>query len=165
MDEVWSAIRHTPLWVWPLIAVSVLLGARDLRPHTVPVNSLYVLPAVIVALAVVYMLAGAAPKPLAFGLWLAVAVPFAALGWVVSAAPLAIDRDQRTVDLPRRVIPLLLIVAIICLRYAFGYIYGRWPELKPDPTYALVQIAIGAAIAGMALGYYGRLLRRVRIAG
>ncbi|MEQ9643777.1 MAG: hypothetical protein RIM84_27410 [Alphaproteobacteria bacterium] len=165
MQAVWLAIVHTPLWVWPLIAFSLWLGARELRPHTVPAGTLYILPAMVVILALVYMLAGAAPKPLAYVLWLAAAAPFAALGWVVSAKPLAIHKDQRTIDLPRRVVPLALIVAIICLRYAFGYIYGRWPDLKPDPTYALVQVAIGAAIAGVALGYYGRLLRRFHTAG
>lgn len=59
--------------------------------------------------------------------------------------------------LPPTVVPLVVCVAIIALRYAFGHLYGRYPELLADKNYALVLIAGSTLLGGVMLGRCARI--------
>jgi hypothetical protein len=63
----------------------------------------------------------------------------------------------RQMTLRRNLVPLIVCVAIIVLRYAFGYLYGRYPELLADRNYALALIAGGTLLGGIMFGRCARL--------
>jgi len=71
--------------------------------------------------------------------------------------PLAIDPAARRITLAGSVLPFVVSVAIVVLRYTFGYLYGRYPELVTDPDYALALIGGAAFLGGITFGRYGRL--------
>ena len=54
-------------------------------------------------------------------------------------------------------IPLVVCTGLIVLRYCFGYLYGRYPELRADVNLSLMLIAGGALLGGILLGRFGRL--------
>ena len=56
-------------------------------------------------------------------------------------------------------------VAVVVLRYAIGYTYHNWPELRADPALALQFNAIGALLVGIVWGRIvriGSIYRRAR---
>jgi hypothetical protein len=49
MEQILRIVEHTPLWVFALFAVLVAFGLQALRPRTLPIWRLLVIPAVFVA--------------------------------------------------------------------------------------------------------------------
>ena len=98
-----------------------------------------------------------APPALALVDWIGCAAVGAAIGWSLARKPLAIDAAARRITLAGGIIPLVVTLGIVVLRYSFGYLYGRYPELVANPDYALALIAGGAFLGGVTFGRYGRL--------
>ena len=163
MSAIVNIIGHTPVWVFPLIVVVLWLGSVNLRERNVPLRSLLVFPAVMLVLSIGNSIGTSAGPLMALGTWLFSAAIGAAVGWYLTQRPRGIEPKiepkSGQIIVPGSVIPLLVCVALITLRYAFGYLYGRYPDLRADQNYALALIAGGALLGGVLLGRYGRLGR------
>jgi hypothetical protein len=157
MNIILTIITRTPFWVWPLMAGVLWLGSLNLRQRTVPLKLMLVLPAVMLVLSVGNATGTAAAPVLALVSWFVAAVFGAIIGWFVTGRPPAIEPGSGKVVLPGSVVPLAVCVALIVLRFTFGYLYGRYPELRADSHYALALIAGGALLGGVLLGRFGRL--------
>jgi len=157
MVVVINIIRHTPVWVFPLIVAVLWLASLNLRQRTRPVGSLFVFPLVMLVLSVGNSIRTSAPPGLALADWIGCAAVGAAIGWGLARKPLAIDPAARRITLAGSVLPLVVSVAIVVLRYTFGYLYGRYPELATNPDYALALIGGAAFLGGITFGRYGRL--------
>ncbi len=156
MGTIVAAIAHTPFWVFPVIAFVLGMGARHLRARTLSPRTLFVMPLIIAAASI----ANAATTDLdaahAFAAWIPSAALGLVIGWTLAPRPLGIDRQEGQIFIAGSAQPLLIIVALVMLRYTFGYLYGRWPELHGNPTYAAELVAGGALLAGVTAGRYGR---------
>jgi hypothetical protein len=157
MSAVINIIGHTPVWVFPLIAVVLWLGAINLRERTVSSRSLLVFPLVMLVLSIGNSIGTGAGPLVAVVDWLFSAAIGAGIGWHLTQRPRAIEPWSGRIVVPGSAIPLLVFAALIILRYAFGYLYGRYPELRADQNCALALIAGGAFLGGVMLGRYGRL--------
>jgi uncharacterized membrane protein len=156
MTEITTAIAHTPIWVWPLFVLILYLGARNLKERERTPISLIVLPLVMLGFALVNLVMNSADKTLAIPAFIFSFIIGNAIGWNLVPKSLAADRERGTVRVPGSVAPLLVVVAIVLLRYAIGYTYGRWPEMRTDPALALEFSATGALLAGIV---WGRIVR------
>jgi hypothetical protein len=160
VTEISEAIAHTPLWVYPLILIVLILGARNLQTRERPLAPLFILPVILLIFASVNLAASSAALTLvlpAFAVSLAIG---GAIGWNLVPRDVVAVRGQGRVRVPGSIAPLLIVIAAVILRYAIGYIYGRWPELRADPALALEFSATGALLAGIV---WGRILRLARI--
>lgn len=157
MNAIVNIIEQTPVWVFPLIAVVLWLGSINLRERSVPLRSLFVLPLVMLVMSIGNSFGTSAGPRTALAAWLCSAVVGAVIGWQLTQRPRAIEPKSRRIILPGSATPLIVCIAIIVLRYAFGYLYGRYPDLRADGNYALALIAGGALLGGVMLGRYGRL--------
>ena len=72
-------------------------------------------------------------------------------------APLEFRHADRQIVLPASAIPFVVTLLIVALRYTFGYLYGRWPELRADPLDAAILVGAGAFLAGLNLGRISRI--------
>jgi hypothetical protein len=156
VTAIWQAIANTPIWVFPLILVVLVLGARNLQARERSVASLFVLPVVMLALAIVNLTGSSADLTLTIPAAVVSFLIGCGIGWNLVPRETVVDRAAGTVHVPSSVSPLLVVIAIVILRYAIGYIYGRWPELRGDPALALEFGATGALLAGIV---WGRILR------
>jgi hypothetical protein len=157
MNAIVQIIQHTPIWVFPLIVLVLWLGSINLRERTMPLRLLLVLPIVMLVLSIGNSI-GTAAEPLFVLIdWAFSAAIGVTIGWSLTQKPLVIDPRAGRITLPRTVVPLVVCVAIIVLRYAFGYLYGRYPELLADRTCALALIAGGALLGGVMFGRCARL--------
>jgi hypothetical protein len=160
MTEISAAIAHTPVWVWPLFVVVLFLGARNLRTRERPISQMFILPAAMLIVALYNLTAGSANLTLvipafvvSFGIGIGV-------GWNLVPKNVLAQRDRGSVRVPGSVAPLLVVIALLILRYAIGYTYARWPEVRADPALALEFSATGALLAGIL---WGRILRLAQI--
>jgi hypothetical protein len=157
MTTIFDILAHTPIWVFPLIGMMLWLGVINLRQREVALRSLYAFPLILLALSIGNSIGTSAPANLALVDWLGCAAVGTLIGWHITREPVAVDRARRRLTLPGSAAPLLVIAAIVVLRYSFGYLYGRYPDLRSDPGYALTLIGGGALLGGVMLGRYGRL--------
>jgi hypothetical protein len=149
---VTNVVTRTPVWVFPLIIAVVWLGSLGLRDRTVSLRLLFVLPVVLLSMSVGDLL-GTTTNPLrALMGWAIAAAIGAALGWSASREPRSIDVAAGRIVVPGSVIPLLVCIGIVTWRYAFGYLYGRYPDLRADGDYALALIVGNTLLAGVMFG-------------
>jgi hypothetical protein len=153
LDLILIVIQRTPLWVWPLIVGVLVFAVWNLRAREIAVRRLVAFPLVMLGLSLSNSISTAAPPALAAAAWIAAA----ALGWAMTGPPLGFDPARRRLRIAGSALPLVVTIAIVALRYAFGYLYGRHPELRTNPSLALELIAAGALLAGVTFGRYGRL--------
>jgi hypothetical protein len=154
--EITEAIEHTPVWVFPLFALVLWLGARHLRTRERKLAPLFILPAIVLIMAAVNLAMSSADLTLVIPAFAASLVIGAGIGWNLVPRGVRPLPGQGRVEVPGSVAPLLVVIAIVILRYAIGYMYGRWPELRADPALALEFSATGALLAGIV---WGRILR------
>jgi hypothetical protein len=155
MSAIANIVGHTPVWVFPLIVAVLWLGSINLRERNVSLRSLFILPVVMLVMSIGNSIGTSAGPWTALADWLCSAAIGAIIGWYLTQAPIKLNPGR--IVLPRSTIPLIVCIALIVWRYAFGYLYGRYPELRADGNYALVLIAGGALLGGVMLGRYGRL--------
>lgn len=158
---LFEILRHTPPWVWGLLAALLALGLSQLRARRVARERLLVLPLVLMAL----------------GLWSTAtsfdsALPLAAWGGAFAAGlaagrrlPLPAgarwDADSARLQLPGSAWPLAVIVAVFALRYAGGVALALHPAWRGLLAVALPLAALYGLIAG---GVLGRVLGLVALA-
>jgi len=154
-------LRHTPPWVWGILAAITLLGLHQLRDHTVTRARLL-----------------AAPLGLgAYSLWGATAVfgIDAAAAWLAGMA-LAVGANQRLLQWPRAIAvqgdgrfalrgspwPLLLMWAIFGMRYALAVTLVFQPTLATQTAWALGAPLVYGALSGLFAARAWRVLQSAR---
>jgi hypothetical protein len=156
MTGIAEAVAHTPLWVWPLFALVLFLGARNLGTRERPLAPLFILPAIVLILALYNLASSGADLTLVIPAFVVSLAIGAAIGWSLVPRDVVALRGQGRVRVPGSAAPLLVAIAVLILRYGIGYTYGRWPALRADPALALEFSATGALLAGIV---WGRILR------
>ncbi|MBN8511129.1 MAG: tat pathway signal sequence, partial [Burkholderiales bacterium] len=73
-------LRHTPGWVWALLAALLALGLAQLRTRRVPRRRLFVLPAVLLALGLIATATSLRPAAPALAAWALALAAGVALG-------------------------------------------------------------------------------------
>ena len=150
-------LQHTPAWVFPFVAVVLAFGIYNLRAREIAARRLVAFPLVMLGLSLSNSIATAAPPAFAAAAWIATAALGGVLGWAMTGPPLGFDPLRRRLKVAGSAVPLVVTIAIVVLRYAFGYAYGRYPELRGDSALALELTAAGALLTGVTFGRYGRL--------
>lgn len=161
MPSSFQIITNTPLWVWPLMAFVVWVGVQSLRPRTLPLWRLAILPLVSLALALVGVAQSVQPG-------------LAAAGWAVAllaGLPLgvALGRRHAVRSLPDGRLEiaggwfmLAFGLSIFAARYALGVLFGVAPALKAEPLWIGLAGAVGGIVAGIGLGWLAGVILRAR---
>jgi hypothetical protein len=149
-------LRHTPPWVWGLLAALLALGYLQTRPRRVGLGRAALLPASMLAWSL-WGVAASFGSAAALALW-----GLGVLGAAAATARLAPPAGARWVaatrsfDLPGSWVPLALIVALFAVKFGAGVSLALHPELRDEATFATgASLAFGAfsgVFAGRALG-------------
>ncbi len=156
-----AIVQHTPPWVWALLAALLALGLAQARARRVGPTRAALLPAAMLA----WSLWGVATS---FGS--APALPAWAAG--ASAAALATRRlgapagtrwsaQAHAFQLPGSWLPLALILALFCCKFATGALLALRPALGADPAFATGASLAFGAFSGV---FAGRALALLRLA-
>jgi hypothetical protein len=146
-------VRHTPGWVWVLLAALLALGLSQLRTRRVPRWRLFVLPAVLLALGLSATAMSFRPAGPALAAWALALAAGAGFGRRRPApAGARWDAEGRVLRLPGSAWPLVVILAVFTLRYAAGVALALQPAWRASLSVALPLAATYGAIAGLLLG-------------
>jgi len=139
-------LRHTPLWVYGLLAFLLGLGWIQTRPRSVRPLQVLLLPAVMIVLSLVASVALPAFGFLAAVAWLAGAYFFAGMG-LGSGKPQGVTyrADENRFAAPGSWVPMMLILAIFIVRYvANAAIAIRLPASSSEGFAAFFAFLFGS---------------------
>jgi hypothetical protein len=155
-----EVLKHTPHWVWAVLAAITLVGLAQLREQRVARARLAVAPIALGA----YSLWGAtsALGALAAPAWLAgLALALAAnrlLQWPRTLAP----ADDGRIVLPGSPWPLLLMWALFALRYAVAVQLALHPALRHQAGFAIAIALLYGTLSGLFAARAWRVLQSAR---
>lgn len=154
LQFVLQIVTNTPLWVWPLMALVVWLGVLGLRPRTLPLWRLAILPAVGLVLSFVGI--GQAVRPaLALVGWLAALAIALPLGYAIGRRRVVHRLDDGRLEIAGGWFMLAFGLSIFVARYALGVVFAMVPGLRADPVWIALAGAVGGVVAGIGLGWLG----------
>ena len=142
-------IQHTPLWVWGLLALLVLLGLRQSRPHRLSLPRATLLPAGMLALSLSGVIS-AFGTGAALSVWALALLATAAWGLHPSAAAGARwSSADRLFHRPGSWLPLALMLAIFCTKFGVAVTLARHPELQHSTAFTVAASAVYGAFSGL----------------
>jgi hypothetical protein len=152
-------VSHTPVYVWAILGLIAVRGVAASRERAAPYRSLFIMPAVMLALG----LSSVAGRPQVGAVlavaWLAAMAAGAALAWRWSGGQVAaVDRAARTVRLRGSWMPLALMMAVFVGKYAAAAATGMQPALAHNAAFAVASCTYFGLCNGV---FIGRLLRCV----
>ena len=145
-----AVISHTPLWVWSILALLVVLGSLQLRDHSLPRLRVLLQPVALGA----YSLWGTAA---AFG---AHAVVLAAWGAGLVATLLLVrqlrwpeavrfDAVTNRFHVPGNAVPLVLMLTIFAVRYVVAVTLAFHQDWASDALFAAAASGVYGALSGV----------------
>lgn len=153
-ETVFQIVAHTPLWVWPLMALVVWLGVLGLRPRTLPLWRLAILPVVGLVLSGAGI--GQAPRPaLALVAWLAALAIGLPLGLLLGRRRAVRRLDDGCLEVAGGWFMLVFGLSIFAARYTLGVVFGMAPALRAEPVWIALAGGVGGLVAGLGLGWLG----------
>ena len=156
-------LKHTPTWVWALLAALIALGLSQARKRSASLARIAITPVAMTALSIWGTVAAFGGSPQfgqAFMAWSAMAA--ASLAAVAPFSPPAgtrYDPATRSFTLPGSWIPMLLIVGVFLTKYVVGVELALQPPLAHDGTYMLAVATIYGVFSGIFIGRTARLWR------
>lgn len=152
---------HTPLWVWAILVFLISRGVQASRDRELPLRSAFILPLVMLALA----LQGIAN---AFGIAAATLLPWA-IGALIGAAfawsrgkgaSLRVAPDRSSVFMRGSWAPLALMMAIFLTKYAVAVTLAIQPALHGSTVFVAMVCAVYGVFSGL---FQGRVLRVLQL--
>lgn len=139
-------LRGTPVWVWGLLAVLVIVGLTQSMPRRISARRAMIVPGLMLALSLggVATTFGARPPALAgwvAGIALAIGVGLDAVAprgarWV---------REAARFELPGSWLPMALILGLFCIKYGVGVGLAFTPALAENTAFEVgIALAYGA---------------------
>jgi pimeloyl-ACP methyl ester carboxylesterase len=161
MPSFFDIVRHTPLWVWPLMLLVLWLGWSSSRPRTVHPLRLVPLPLVGLGVTAAGALQSVAPMLTLVG-WLVGLLLSLPVGWLVGRRREVAWQPDGRLRIDGGWFMLGFAVSIFAVRYALGATFGVWPQLAAQPAWIAGAGMVGGVIAGIGLGWLAGLLGRDR---
>ena len=143
---VLDIVVHTPLWVWPLLAYSLVAGWRMTRDRTVAPWRVSIMPAIVTAFAVANLVTVA--NSLAGMAGFAVGTALGGMaGYAIPPRRQARMLDDGRLALAGDWLPLLLLIGIFAARYAQGAALAIEPGFGDNGLFAFAGAAAPAFFA------------------
>jgi hypothetical protein len=149
-------IAHTPIWVWGLYALLLLLGLQRTRDSTIQVWRMLTLPCIVTFLAVLTFI-GAGPS--ALPVMLIGVVAGSAAGWQLEPQGASRRLADGRLWLRGEWRSFTQIVLVEIFRYVTSVVAAMDPALNADPTWHFTTLFISAALSGVFLGRTAARLR------
>ncbi|WP_374625989.1 hypothetical protein [Devosia sp.] len=156
LHSVATVIAHTPVWVWGLYALLLVLGLRRTRDVTLPLWRVLILPAVVTVLAVSSVIgAGLGTMPV---ILVGLAAGGAA-GWRLEPAGAIRRLPGGRLRLRGEWWTLVQLALVLVLRYLTNVVAAIDPVLHANPAWQLGTLFATAALSGLFLGRTAARLR------
>ncbi|MBL3284886.1 hypothetical protein Sarmat_00744 [Rickettsiales endosymbiont of Paramecium tredecaurelia] len=147
MHEFVHIIKGTPFWVWLILAEVLFIGIIDLRPKTLRLSSLFIIPVILLAAQYQTLLSDDA---LVFCL---VIMGGSIASFFINTGNTTKVIKEWSIEVPGGYGTLIVLLAFFIVKYYFGYLKST------DPDLFLKYSIIESIISGLFSGYFiGRAL-------
>jgi hypothetical protein len=156
MTVVFNILLHTPWWAFVLFALLLGFGLQALKPRTIPISRLLIVPAVFIG----WGAASLAPRltqssPLLVADWLFAALAGAALLWLTGRPDRFGFERAGFVSIAGSALPLARNMAIFFARYALVAAATINPAQRP--SLAVWDLAVSGASTGYFVAWLALL--------
>jgi hypothetical protein len=159
---LYQILTHTPTYVWAILAVLIWRGAAALRDREMPVRSLFIVPAIMLALSLqdIAMKFGLGGAPL--GAWAAAAAGVTLLVMKFAGERTAPGAAPGSIRVRGSWAPLAMMMAVFFTKYAASVLLAVLPHARRDALVAAGVCALFGAFNGYFLGRLARDVMDVR---
>ncbi len=163
MPDILTVLQHTPTWVFALFGVLLVLGLQSLKPRTVAVWRVLIVPAVFIAWGLYGLAVRSSISPELPWFWVGAACVAAVGSWLVTNLDsMRPEPAYGRVHLEASAFPLVrnmvLFFAKYCIGIAIAYAIVDRQALYP------FDVAISGLSAGYFAGWLARFAQRYRSA-
>jgi hypothetical protein len=152
-------VIHTPVWVWFLLAFLLYRGFIASLDREVAFRKTFIIPVVMLVLAMQGIVSGFGASLFAAPVWLAFLAMGSMLAWLmVDPSGMQVYPDRGTIRLRGSWIPMMLMMGIFLTKYVVGVTLAMHPELRQDPVFTATICALYGLFSGI---FIGKLLRIV----
>ncbi len=157
---VFEILRHTPMWVWGLLALLIWLGLTQWRDREVTTARIVATPLAFGVLGVSMLWPALRVMPISAALWLVcVALAFnVAARWLVPKGAGWNGSTQR-LFVRGSGWPMLLILATFLVKYAIGVFQVIQPATASSPSFLVGLAVLSGVLSGLWLGRAWATLR------
>lgn len=129
-------LKRTPSWVFVLFVALLALGYLQSRDRSVSRSRIALLPLAMTGLSFYGVVSAFGIVPFGFSAWMAGVATAVALGARWAAAHSAsFTVETQLFEVPGSWLPLALMMAIFCTKYALGVILARQLPLAAEPVF------------------------------
>ena len=161
-DKITQILLYTPRWVFGLLAGLIVLGLLQVRTRQVPVQAVFIMPVAMTMMSIIGTLMDLGFKAITISCWLLGAVSVTLLLVKISRSSVDYDHATRKLTLQGSWIPLLVIMAIFCTRYALGMSFGMNLNIVHEFYFAPLMSLILGALSGYFIAQGIKYLQVVR---
>jgi vacuolar-type H+-ATPase subunit I/STV1 len=153
-------LSNTPVWVFAILGLLVWLGVQALKPRTLSLGRVVLVPVGFIIWGLSNLFSGPLPPVELLeirGLAVLIALGVA---WAIPARRgVTIDRVNNTLHVPGSPIPLIRNVALFLTKYVLAVTVAM---TGGDPTPRFIDAAISGLISGYFLGWLIRIIVKFR---
>jgi hypothetical protein len=153
---------HTPVYVWAILAVLVWRGTAALREREMTVRSLFIVPAVMLALSLQDLVVKFGSNVAALAAWAAAAAATALLVWKFGADRTVPGTAPGSVRVRGSWTPLAMMMAVFFTKYAASVLLAVLPHARQDALFAIGVCLLFGVLNGCFLGRLARDLASVQ---
>lgn len=138
-------LQGTPVWVWGLLALLVIVGVSQSMPRSVSARRIVIVPSLMLALSLAGVATTFGAQPLAFAAW-AAGIALAIVFGIDAVAPRGARwaREAARFELPGSWLPLGLILVLFCIKYGVGVGLAFAPTLASNTPFEIgIALAYG----------------------
>jgi len=156
-----TILQNSPWWAYVLLGLLIWLGLQALRPRTLPIWRLTIVPAVFIGWGIASMFTQSKMPFFLIADWLVAAAIGVVIAWISTRqVDFGIDRARRSVTLPGSTRPLITNILIFAAKYAIGVAMAVLPRYREEVM--VFNIGISGAMAGYFLGWLCRFMLAYR---
>ncbi len=163
METFAAIVRHTPGWVFAILAVLIVTGVQALRARDVPLWRVFLVPGIFIVWGIAGIIQRSATDPKLSIDWIGALVAGAALGWLLPRLDgVSFHRQRKTVSLPGSPVPLIRNVSIFIARYCLAVAGAFAATTSERASLITLDVAVAGLMTGYFLGWLGRFARLLR---
>ncbi|MFE8103379.1 hypothetical protein RBA71_18095 [Brenneria goodwinii] len=162
MENYLIIIRHTPSWVWILLAYLIYAGIKARQPRQQSLRRLLVLPIIFLCWGGFSILHTLVAREVAVAGFVLALIAGVVLGWMLGKDAGVYRADLQCFERAGSSVPLLLMLLTFCLRFYFSVQLARFPELANSVVFCALSGAVGGITGGIFSGIALRLLNQMR---
>jgi hypothetical protein len=147
---------HTPLYVWPVLALLIYRGVSARKDHEMAFGRILIIPLVIAPLTLTDLVVKFGPGVATFACWSAAAAITALLTFTFSAPRIAVGSQPGKVLVRGSWILLSLLMAIFFTKYAAAVMLAVAPQLRHSPGFIMLACGAYGLFNGVFLGRMAR---------